>query len=401
MSDKLHLLTLQEAMDLLQISRSTINRWRREKGLPFIKIGRDVFIDKDQLLFWIDNHIQAQYQSNPENKQSTETITIGYQSMNAHLWSSLVIKELHLFEKELLELKPARPIRVRWRNLHGPSQLEEMAAGKINIASIGDYPLINAYKLNSLFPSFQARLLAFDGKNANGEGISLVIPRKSEIRTIEQLSNRKISTFLHSSAWHRLFKTFSDVVSVQPQIISQDSEKSFDDILNKHVDACTMVEPYLSMIQHYQLGKSIKLDGCEDDYLTGIVSDEKWVVDNEDIVVAYLKAHLRAHQLIRNNPLQVSKIISQYTDFPIEVVSHVLSRIRWDAAIYRRDLQTLGDIGKTHSPAHHGLHNHFDAKSLQNFFVNDSYLIMAAKQMKLPQLFHSIFDEEWIPNPVY
>ncbi|MEK8126892.1 hypothetical protein WMW72_03115 [Paenibacillus filicis] len=45
-----------------------------------------------------------------------------------------------------------------------------------------------------------------------------------------------------------------------------------------------MVEPYLSMIGHYQLGTMTKLDGFEDDeYLTGVVGDEKWIRNHEDI----------------------------------------------------------------------------------------------------------------------
>ncbi|MEK8126891.1 hypothetical protein WMW72_03110 [Paenibacillus filicis] len=83
------------------------------------------------------------------------------------------------------------------------------------------------------------------------------------------------------------------------------------------------------------------------------------------------------------------------SDFPIEAVSCVLSGIRRDAAIYRRDLQTLGAIGRIHSSAHHErLPNRLDTTSLHKLLVNDAYLTKAAQQMKLPPLFTSIYDEE-------
>lgn len=396
------LLTLQEAMDLLQISRSTINRWRRNKSLPFLKIGRDVYVDKDKLLAWASRYEHTHNDPDTDKQQRIETVTVGYQSMNAHLWSSLIIKELRLFEEELLELRPRRQIHVQWRDLHGPSQMEELVIGRIQIASIGDYPLVNVFKLNQLFPSFQANLLAFDGKNASSEQVSLVIPHKSDIRTLDQLSGRTVSTFVHSSAWHRLFKALGQDASNRPRIINQNSRQSFHDILNTQVDACTMVEPYLSVVQRYQLGRIIKLEDNGDDYLTGIVADNKWLREHEDIVVAYLKAHLRAHQLLRNSPLRMAKIISEHTDFPLEIVTGILDGIRWDAAIYQRDLQTLVNIGTTHTPAHYErISGGLDTNLLRSQFMNDMYLTRAAQHLRLPQMFQTLFDGAWRPEPIY
>lgn len=48
-------LTLKELTNKLKISRSTIDRWRKE-GLPFVKIGRGVRFDEVAVMTWIDNH---------------------------------------------------------------------------------------------------------------------------------------------------------------------------------------------------------------------------------------------------------------------------------------------------------------------------------------------------------
>jgi excisionase family DNA binding protein len=50
-------LTLEELSQLLKISRTTIDRWRKE-GMPFIKMGRGVRFDQDAVMKWIKDNKQ-------------------------------------------------------------------------------------------------------------------------------------------------------------------------------------------------------------------------------------------------------------------------------------------------------------------------------------------------------
>ena len=38
------------------ISKSTLNNWRKEKGLPYIKVGRTVRYDFDAVVEWLKKH---------------------------------------------------------------------------------------------------------------------------------------------------------------------------------------------------------------------------------------------------------------------------------------------------------------------------------------------------------
>ena len=38
------------------ISKSTLNTWRKQKGLPYIKVGRTVRYDEEAVLEWFKNH---------------------------------------------------------------------------------------------------------------------------------------------------------------------------------------------------------------------------------------------------------------------------------------------------------------------------------------------------------
>ena len=46
-------LTLSETMDLLKISKSTLDR-RREEGLPWHKDGKKIYFKRNELIRWID-----------------------------------------------------------------------------------------------------------------------------------------------------------------------------------------------------------------------------------------------------------------------------------------------------------------------------------------------------------
>lgn len=49
------LLTITQLCELVQVSRSTVDRWRK-KGLPCIKAGRSVRFEEKEAMAWIKNH---------------------------------------------------------------------------------------------------------------------------------------------------------------------------------------------------------------------------------------------------------------------------------------------------------------------------------------------------------
>ena len=237
-SDGYQLIHLQEALDLLGVSRSTLDRWRSSKGLPFVKIGKEVLFDRSALLEWMRGFSQSSTPSrspdpsfyhdghggfglcparssvNPEFTSQSGgerhmTIKIGYQIGTAHMWTPVLMRELGLFEEELRNLHHRRNYRVQWMNAaNGLELVEGMIAGTVDLASLGDYPLVVSQQLSMLLPQFRAVLLAFDGKTANGAGISVVVPkdnnRSSRILAIND--HHAVSTVQDSSASCRLHK---------------------------------------------------------------------------------------------------------------------------------------------------------------------------------------------------
>jgi NitT/TauT family transport system substrate-binding protein len=396
--DRFDLLSLQEAMDILGISRATIDRWRKAKQLPHIKIGKEVRFDKQQLHAWVRLHAQIDPISPPaQAPASGRTIRVGYQSGAALLWSPLIIRKLGFFEEELRKLGPSGEHRVLWYNApNGMELVEDLISGQAHIASIGDYPMMAGMALGRIMPRFQPLFLAFDGKTTGGEGISLVVPNRHSGRRQTEWQGLPILTVGHSSASRRLRDWLKANKIGSAPVIRRNMSDCYKGIMTGEVGASMMWEPYLSWAKATGRAVPIASEEFGGDYLTGLMADRGWAEDNEDIVVAYLKAHLRAHAYMRNEPSRASETISAASGVPIAVVFDLLSRIRWDASLYGRDLQTLLRLGDDLD----GLPRE-TAGSEEPFRYAPPYLQQAITALKLPTLPDLPLPGAWSSESLY
>jgi len=400
-NNPLDLMTLQDAMSLLGISRATIDRWRKDKGLPHIKIGKEVFIDREQLQQWIARHSHLNPDKHavaPDPKPKDErVITIGYQSGAALLWSPLIMKELGLLEAELEQIAPSARYQIRWHNApNGMELVEELIAGRVQIASVGDYPMIASRMLSGLLPRFQPQVIAFDGKTRSGSGISLVVPTASANAQPETLLSKSIAAVGGSSSSYRLKEWISMLGVRAHPIVHRDMGECLNGIIGGQVGASVLWEPYLSWVQSIGAGVPLLSQGMGSDYLTGLIADGNWVKDNEPIVIAYLKAHLRAHAFIRTEPDRAAELIYRSSGFPLPLVRRVLSQIRWDASIYSRDIMTLNRFNEDHSD--------WLASSKREsggLAFRKQYLQEAAESLRLPLLPDTPLLGEWSYESIY
>lgn len=397
----MNLLTLQEAMDLLEVSRSTLDRWRKTKCLPFIKIGKEIYFHREDLQQWIRNQTTIHQPHEAESRAGftgPETITIGYQSGTAYMWSPIIIKELRLLEDELAVLDPSHPISVRWQDaVSGLELVEGMIGGHIQIASLGDYPMVVSHQLSQLLPHFKPVLLAFDGKSSQGKGISIVVPRGSAVQDPSDLAGENILTVTNSSAGCRVNRLLTSIGGQSAQVVHNNMNRIMAEIIRKNTKVSVMWEPYPSLVKFKGVGEILCEDGLGEDYLTGVVAQDGWSQRNEAIVIAYLKAHLRAHQIVRDYPIKAAKIISNATGFPQQITADVIARVRWDSAVYRRDMETLINLGDRSAAP--GIS--CSGKDFKTIAYRGYYLETASKQLMLPRLTGSPLVGDWSYDQVY
>ncbi|QQK77211.1 helix-turn-helix domain-containing protein [Salicibibacter cibarius] len=395
MQNELNLITIQEAMDLLHVSRSTIDRWRKFKGLPYIKIGKEIFFNEKDVHAWVKQHtkIEDNYEDQIDQLQ---TIIIGYQSQTAHMWSSLIMKELRLFEEEIALNYPNRRVNIQWIDAtNGLELVEGIISGGVHIASLGDYPIIMSHQISNLLPKFRPVLLCFDGKTSHSSGISLVIPKGKKYRDLFHSRGTTITTVVNSSASHRLNQWLPNT-NFDYEIINQDMNSSYSNIMQGCVEASVMWEPYVSL-SRLQGARTIDYESINDDYLTGVIAQEQWAQKNDDLVIAYLKAHIRTHQIARSSPLKVAKIISKSIGIQHSISTDIISKVRWDAAVYHQDLKALKNL-LNHNKSYYsydGSPNNIDI-NYQGYYMDE-----ASKQLNLHRLFDQPLDGKWDAEILY
>ncbi|RXZ79888.1 helix-turn-helix domain-containing protein [Paenibacillaceae bacterium] len=398
-----NLLTLHETMDLLGISRSTFDRWRRQKQLPFKKIGKEILVDRNELEQWIHQHssilhnagyLQESVRGLPSDQPLT--IAVGYQSRSAQVWTSLVMKELGWFEEELANVLPGRNVNVNWVDAaNGPELVQGMIGGHIHIASLGDYPIALSFSLSKVLPSFRPILLACDGKTVAGQGISLVVRNGIQMKSAAQIADLTISAVAQSSAGGRISKILHSLGIQDSQVLHKELDDSLSSMMKHEISGSVLGEPYISLAKYHGMGNVLFQGETEDDFLTGILVDERWAERNQAVAVAYLKAHIRVHYYVRTAPARAAELISRIRGVPAEVAASIIAKVRWDAALYEKDLTTLNLLNP-------------EVERATGFFVENSgvqyrceFLYQAMEALKLPVPSAGLLEGDWTPQQLY
>ncbi|WP_240417112.1 helix-turn-helix domain-containing protein [Paenibacillus periandrae] len=387
--EQFNLIHISEVMDQLDVSRSTIDRWRKTKQLPSVKIGKEIYFDKNEVMRWYRQFGQVR-QSSPV-LTANQTITIGYTTVSTHMWGPLIIKEFGFLEQELRRIRPKDRIEIKWHKAKdGMELIKGMIAGHIHLATFGDYALSVSHMISTMLPDYRPILLAAGGKSAKGDGFGMVIPTDLTLQSIGDLATLPIATTFRTNAEYRLRKMLESHHMTDLNIIHRSIEESMESLRQGRLSASIMWEPFLSLAHHQQIGKSIFNQELGLGFIANVVADERWALDHEDLVVAYLKAHVQANRLIREQPHQAAKAFALETGFPLEVVSRSISKIRWDAALYDNDLKMLNyfDPSKYFGPATPPLVS-------SEIRYNIKYLRIAAQELKLPNLPAAPIDGAW------
>lgn len=198
----------------------------------------------------------------------------------------------------------------------GPSAVEALFAGAIDITYIGPSPAINAYiKSGGLF-----KIIA---GSASG-GAALIVRKDSGIRSSKDLYGKKIATpqmgntqDVSARAWLRnngfILKEKGGTVQIVP-VSNPDQITLF---LKKEIDAAWTVEPWATRLIHEADGKIFLNEREVWKTITGgafattvILIGEKYLKENPDLIKKWIQAHLELTEWIRSNPSESKSILN-------------------------------------------------------------------------------------------
>lgn len=255
------------------------------------------------------------------------TVTVGYQSKTINtVTAGTLLRELGYFERELKKLgkKDGRTYKVEWQDYAtGAPITAQMTADKIDIGSMGDFPLLlNAARGKQLGRDTQ--LISTTGYNLKGALNTVVTKPGSKTRTLADLKGRKVSTSIGSAADGTLVRALQQdgidpekdlkKLNQQPAVGASALEAGSADALSQFV-----AWPGLLAFQ----GKAQALyDGAELDLPTfhGVAARTAFADERPEVIRAFLAAQRDATTYLHDKPLAASQKVAKETKLPPEVV---------------------------------------------------------------------------------
>ncbi|MEV6117493.1 aliphatic sulfonate ABC transporter substrate-binding protein [Streptomyces sp. NPDC052109] len=233
-------------------------------------------------------------------KLSADEVKIGYFPNLTHATALVGVQE-GLFQKEL----GGTTIKTATFNA-GPSEIEALNAGAIDIGWIGPSPAINGYTKSD------GKNLRIIGGSASG-GVKLVVNPK-KIRSVKDLKGKKIATpqlgntqdvaflnWIADQGWKVDAQSGRGDVSV----VRTDNKITPDAYASGSIDGAWVPEPTASKL--VAEGGKVLLDEStlwpdKKFVITNVIVSQKFLKEHPDVVEAVLRGSVKTNQWINANP---------------------------------------------------------------------------------------------------
>ncbi|GAA1088004.1 aliphatic sulfonate ABC transporter substrate-binding protein [Kitasatospora arboriphila] len=235
-------------------------------------------------------------------KLSADTVKIGYFANLTHGTALVGLKE-GLFQKELGGTK----IKTQIFNA-GPTEIEALNAGSIDIGWIGPSPAINGYTKSD------GKSLRIIGGSASG-GVRLVV-NPDRIKSLDELKGKKIATpqlgntqdvALLNYLATKGYKVDAASGAGDVSVVRTDNKVTPDAYKSGSIDGAWVPEPTASKL--ISLGakellneKQVWPDGKF--VITNIIVSQKFLTAHPDVVEAVLRGSVKTNAWIKANPDQ-------------------------------------------------------------------------------------------------
>ncbi|MFB4287413.1 ABC transporter substrate-binding protein [Nonomuraea sp. ATR24] len=246
------------------------------------------------------------------------TVVVGYQSKTINtVTAGTLLRSLGYLEKRLGDR-----YAVEWQDHDtGAPITAKMVAGKIDIGSMGDYPLlINASRTQGV-PEARTELISTTGYNLRGGLNMVVVPPGSPATTLADLRGAKVSASVGSAGHGTLVQALEkagvsgvEVVNHQPAVGASQLEAG-------GVQAYAQFVAWPGLVVFQGKGRLI-YDGSALDVPTfhGVVVRQAYAKEHPEVVDAFLKAQLDATRYLHEHPLEAAETVARITGLPPEVV---------------------------------------------------------------------------------
>ncbi|MDF0528608.1 ABC transporter substrate-binding protein [Tsukamurella sp. 8F] len=290
---------------------------------------------------------------------AADTVVVGYQSKTIDtVTAGTLLRDKGFFEKRLAALGGHH--RVDWQDFDtGAPITTGMLAGKIDIGSMGDYPLLINGSRAQQSPSTETRILSITGSSATGALNDVVVAPRSNARTLSDLRGKRVSASV-GSAGHGTLVAALTRLGIDPtsgvSVVNQQPQVGASALDSGQVDALAQFVAWPGLLVFQNRARLLYDGGALGiPTLHGVVAGKRYADTHADIVTAFLQAQLDATDYLIRHPLEAAQDVARDTGLPAEVVylyngpggTDFDTRLRPElVAALRRDTPYLESIGQ-------------------------------------------------------
>jgi NitT/TauT family transport system substrate-binding protein len=255
------------------------------------------------------------------------TVTVGYQSKTINtVTAGTLLRSLGYFERALAAQgkRDGVSYKVEWQDYAtGAPITAQMTAGKIDIGSMGDFPLlINAARGKQL--NRPTRLVSVTGYNLRGALNTVVTAPDSKLGSLRDLRGKKVSTSVGSAADGTLVRALQRA-GLDPQKdigkLNQQPAVGASALQAGSVDALSQFVAWPGLLVFQNKAKAL-YDGAELNLPTfhGVTVREDFAEQRPKVLDAFLTAQIRATRYLNEHPVRAAEKVAEATGLPPEVV---------------------------------------------------------------------------------
>lgn len=292
-----------------------------------------------------------------------------------NITAGLIMRQLGLLEHFLPRNGCYREAQyqIQWQEyLFGKPILDHLAQGKVDIAVLGDYPLLMAAAAED-GPN-GSYLVSFVSSNPQGSGGAIVVPPHSAIHELDDLKGQDLKVVHHTSLYGIVLRSLHHRQLLDQVSLTDCSSPELDTLLRetggKHPFAVSTQSWLRRPIELRRL-VSADLSGLPN--FNGVVVRKGFAEDHPEIVSAYLKALSAAQQWYASVPSAVAAV-DRWLHLRHRTSTEILARHIGEADhVFYPELTLRPDWIEAHLTSLHSIpgHDHFRHIDLTRWIRTD------------------------------
>lgn len=255
-------------------------------------------------------------------------VVVGYQSKTINtVTAGTLLRAKGFLERRLADITNETGTRyqVTWQDYDtGAPITAQMVAEKIDIGSMGDYPmLINGSKTQANERA-RTEIVSVTGYHPRGALNMVVVTPDSPAQTLTDLRGQKVSASVGSAGHGTLVRALSNA-GIDPksgvEVLNQQPQIGASALESGQVQGLSQFVAWPGLLV-FQDKARLLYDGAEGDYPTlhGVVVRRAYAGEHPEVLDAFLQAQLDATDFLNDKPLESARIVAEGSGLPQEVV---------------------------------------------------------------------------------